>query len=220
MVSNSPKARDKITTIVSDLDGTLTKVDLLDLLAESVGNGKESQDIRALYQESKEDGIGSLISRVSLLKGISLDTVSLVLDEKWLRAGASIFSQYIYLRFRYRILATGNISTIANFFGHILGCDKVLSTQLDIIDNKIVSLARNNVYKTVDHLANYLESQEISPENCIYIGDGVSDIPFFNYCKLSIAFNASPEVSKYASASGHGDLKNLCSVIGRILDDN
>ena len=56
-------------------------------------------------------------------------------------------------------------------------------------------------YGKVDCLNDYCLENNITPEECIAVGDGSTDIPLFKHCHRSIAINASPSAIQSASCS-------------------
>lgn len=59
-------------------------------------------------------------------------------------------------------------------------------------------------------LREYCAAHGIAPEECAAVGDGVTDLPLFRWCGLSIAFNGSPAAEMTATyAVRSGDLRDI-----------
>lgn len=94
------------------------------------------------------------------------------------------------------ILITAGPKQVAEFACKIWKLDGCYGSDYEIADRKFTGRIINHIgdQGKIACLQEYCNKYEINPNNCIAIGDGVSDIPLFEYCGCSIAINYSDAV--------------------------
>jgi len=91
------------------------------------------------------------------------------------------------------ILVTAGPKQVAEVACNIWGLDGYYGSDYEIVDRKFTGRIINHIGDKgkISCLQEYCNKYEISPDNCIAIGDGASDIPLFEHCGCSIAINYS-----------------------------
>ncbi len=199
--------------VIFDFDGTLTRVDVLDHLAGCSNKQVESARIRADFQTGKIDGITCLVQRVSLLDGLALDMVKHFLNLELLRSGYRELQAWLHKSGLRVLLVSGNICPVLQYYAGIFNAEMVFCTAPEVHNGKITGLNPQKVGKKTALVNAYLSEHGIRPEATIAIGDDRSDIPFFDLCGWSIAFNADTFTSAKAKQSLKGNLTDLRLVL-------
>jgi phosphoserine phosphatase len=114
------------------------------------------------------------------------------------------------------ILITAGPKQVAEFACKIWRLDGYYGSDYEIVDRKFTGRIINHMGDKgkITCLQEYCKKYEINSNNCIAIGDGVSDIPLFEYCGCSIAINYSNRViGKATHYIKTDDLSDILSFI-------
>lgn len=206
--------------IISDLDGTLTRVDVLDFLTAHMSKETESIALREIYQQGKSHGLYSLKKRIDLLSDMSIATIEYILSNNinfLLREHYLEFADFIRNENISLILVSGNISPVVNFFKDIFYAKEALGTTINIaIDGSLSGMSRSEVGKDLFKIKKILSKKKISFNDVIYMGDDVSDLPFFDIFPQNISFNIS---SKSVANVVDGDLLHAMNIIRKYFKE-
>ncbi len=206
----------KYEAILLDFDGTLTKVDILDYLAQSINKGDESRELSEKFQSGLIDGINCLVQRVGLLSGMEINSLQKLLGNELLRPGYEAFQSWLRASGLQVILASGNICPVVKPYQRAFNAQKVFCSTPTIENGRIVKLELSRFGKQLTLIQNYFAEINIAPEKIIAVGDDLSDVKFFKFCGFSIAFNPKGEAGSYAKQVINGDLNNLCKVLNNL----
>lgn len=187
--------------VAFDMDSTLIRVEVIDELAKAWGVGAEVSAITESAMRGELDFRQSLKKRLSLLKGLPVDTLERIAADIPLNDGAEKLVRNLK-RFGYK---TAVISGGFTFFGERLrerlGLDHVHANELGIADGKLTGEVVGEVVdarRKADLLQAIAESEHISLKQTIAVGDGANDLPMLNLAGLGIAFRAKPLVKEGA----------------------
>ncbi|HZD42574.1 MAG TPA: HAD-IB family phosphatase, partial [Methanomicrobiales archaeon] len=111
-------------------------------------------------------------------------------------------------------LVSGGFTIIASRVGAMLGMDHVYANELVIQDGRVTGevrgpLTKQNSKKEV--LEEICRLENISPHDCMAVGDGSNDLCWAGVVGTFVAFNAKPVVREAADVVVEG--KNLESLI-------
>jgi phosphoserine phosphatase len=190
--------------VVMDVDSTLIEQEVIDLLAEASGVGKEVRAITESAMRGELDFETSLRKRVALLKGQSETIIDQVANEVTLTPGARTLIRTLKKLGHSVGLVSGGFSQVVNPIAEQLGITHVRSNTLEVINGTITGKLLEPI---IDRAGKALALKEIanlenvSPANTIAIGDGANDLDMIATAGLGIAFNAKPTVQEAAHST-------------------
>jgi 2-hydroxy-3-keto-5-methylthiopentenyl-1-phosphate phosphatase len=208
--------------IISDFDGTLTKIDTLDFLTSQFDEGQNKESIE---RKNHEIGEPYLKQRIDKLAGVNVFDIERILGankEIILKDNYSQFIDYIIHNKIDLIIASGNIEPVVKFFSKLFNASHCFFTRSDISeDGKFIEMKNNGIDKNIKTVSEYLKNKMISWNDVIYIGNDTSDIPFWNSTTNSILFcDHNIKLSKYVTFTINGGFQNLITIIESIIKNN
>ena len=196
---------DQIRLVISDMDSTLIAIECVDEIADMLNIKPQVAAITEAAMQGKLDFATSLKKRVALLKGLELQNLEKVYQERlrlnpgaeqWLSglkakniAFALVSGGFTY--FTERLQKKYNLEfTRANILGELE--DKLTGTlESDIIDAQAKA----------DYLHELCQHLKITPTQVIAIGDGANDLLMMKEAGLSIAYHAKSAVQAQANTA-------------------
>lgn len=207
-----------------DMDSTLIQGEVIDELAKMAGVGAEVAKITEAAMRGELDFDASFTRRVGLLKGLREERVCSLLETIPLAEGAErLIGTLRMLGYKTAILS-GGFTFFARRLQERLGIDYVYANELEMADGvvtgRVVAPIVNGERKAT-LLAEIAESENISLEQVVAVGDGANDIPMLKVAGMGIAYRAKPVVRASApqsvSALGLDGLLYLVGVRDRDL---
>ena len=218
-----PLALADFKLIAFDMDSTLISIECIDEVADAVGRKAEVAAItEATMRGEIADFKESLRRRVALLRGVPVDALQKVYDERLrLNPGAERLvaaSRAAGLRV---LLVSGGFTFFANRVKDRLGIDFTRSNLLDEADGrltgKLVQQSWGDICDGAEKRRTLLEVASllgISPGETIAVGDGANDLPMMGEAGLSVAYHAKPKVREQAMVSiEQGGLDRLLEIL-------
>jgi phosphoserine phosphatase len=189
---------------VFDMDSTLIQGEVIDELARLAGVGDQVSRITEAAMRGELDFDQSFTRRVALLQGLLADRVLSLLETIPLADGAERLIRTLRLLGYKTAILSGGFSFFARHLQQRLGIDSVHSNELEIIDGavtgRVIPPIVNGVRKA-ELLAQIANSEGISLEQVVAVGDGANDIPMLNLAGMGIAYRAKPLVRQSADQS-------------------
>ena len=187
-----------------DMDSTLIQAEVIDELAKEAGVGEEVAAITESAMRGELDFQESLRRRLSLLEGLSEESMNTVAERIPLTDGAErLIANLRQFGYKTAILSGG-----FTYFGKILqkklGVDYVYANELEIKEGKLTGGVVGDIVdaaKKAELLQMLAEQEEINLQQVIAVGDGANDLPMLNLAGLGIAFHAKPKVKEGARQS-------------------
>lgn len=187
--------------VAFDMDSTLIEAEVIDELAKAAGVGEKVAAITERAMRGELDFQASFRERVALLKGLDASVLEEVGKGLPLTEGAERLVKTLKaLGYKTAILSGG-----FTYFGRLLqkklGIDYVYANELEIRQGVVTG---NVVGQVVDGarkaalLREIAESEGLSLEQVIAVGDGANDLPMLSIAGLGIAFRAKPLVKENA----------------------
>lgn len=187
---------------VMDVDSTLVKEEVIDLLAEEAGFGKEVAQITEEAMNGQLDFEAALKERVALLKGLPLSIFETVYQSIHLHDGAKDLVEEMHQR-GYKVgLVSGGFHETVDRLAEELGIDYVKANQLAKQNGKLTGeLDGPIVTKDVklQKLQDWASENNLDLSKTVAMGDGANDLPMIRAAGIGIAFCAKPIVKKQAS---------------------
>jgi phosphoserine phosphatase len=209
--------------IAFDMDSTLITIECIDEIAAAVGLKEQVAAItEATMRGEIADFRESLIQRVALLKGVPVQALQAVYDERLrLTPGAEALVSACKAAGLKVLLVSGGFTFFAERLRARLGLDFVRANLLEdaegALTGRVVSQAWGDICDGAVKRATLLDVASlmgIDPAQTIAVGDGSNDIPMMQAAGLSVAYHAKPKVREVADVSiDEGGLERLLELL-------
>ncbi|HEY3634606.1 MAG TPA: phosphoserine phosphatase SerB [Caldimonas sp.] len=219
--------------IAFDMDSTLISIECVDEIADVVGKKAEVAAItEAAMRGEIADYKESLRRRVALLRGVSVESLERVYDERLrLNPGAERLVAACKAAGLKTLLVSGGFTFFSDRVRDRLGIDFTRSNVLEIEDGALTGrgieggvLTGRLVEQPWGDICDGAEKRRMLLETCaelalhpshaIAVGDGANDLPMMGAAGLSVAYHAKPTVRAAARvAIDEGGLDRLLEVV-------
>jgi phosphoserine phosphatase len=203
-VEQSGLARRAKRIVLLDMDSTLIQQEVIDLLADKCGVGKEVAAITESAMRGELDFVASLTTRVKLLAGADADVIQSVKAGITLTPGARTLIRTLHkLGHKVGVVSGGFLDVIEPLLQE-LKIDFYRANRLEMLDGKLTG---NLIGSIIDRsakaeaLREFAASENVNLAQTIAIGDGANDLEMLEIAGLGIAFNAKPAVRAAADSS-------------------
>ena len=189
--------------LIMDMDSTLIQAETIDEIARVAGVGDKVSEITEAAMRGELDFTESLIARVSMLKGITVESIESVHECLHLTEGAENLLKKASSNGCYTALVSGGFTLFAEPIAKSLGFDTISANMLEIDKGKLTGKVQGHIVDSNSKLKtlNQLKKQlGLSREQIIAIGDGANDLPMLSAAGTGIAYHAKPKVQEQASA--------------------
>jgi len=190
--------------VVLDVDSTLIRGEVIEMLADAAGFGPEVATITAATMAGEIDFAQSLAARVALLTGLP----ATVLDE--VRAGITLTPGARTLvrtlkGLGYRVgLVSGGFAQVIEPLAAELGVDYLQANVLELVDGHLTGRVTGPIVDRAAKAAalrEFAAAHDVPLAYTVAIGDGANDLDMLAAAGLGIAFNAKPVVRAAADAA-------------------
>jgi phosphoserine phosphatase len=196
--------RRALRLIVMDVDSTLIRDEVIDLLAARAGRGAEVAKVTAAAMRGELDFAAALRERVGLLAGLSAGVLDEVRRELRLTAGAERLIKTLRgLGYKSGIVSGGFTEVIAPLAAG-LGIDFVAANSLEIASGRLTGRLSGPVIDRAgkaDALRRFAAEAGVPLSQTVAVGDGANDLDMIAAAGLGVAFNARPLVRDAADTS-------------------
>ena len=196
--------RRALRLIVMDVDSTLIRDEVIDLLAARAGCAAEVAKVTEAAMRGDLDFTASLRERVALLAGLSAGVLDEVRGSLRLTAGArTLIGTLGGLGYKFGIVSGGFGQVIAPLAAE-LGIGYVAANELEIAAGKLTGRLSGPVIDRAakaDALRRFAADAGIPLSQTVAVGDGANDLDMIAAAGLGIAFNAKPVVRDAADTS-------------------
>jgi phosphoserine phosphatase len=196
--------RRALRLIVMDVDSTLVRDEVIDLLAARAGCADEVAKVTAAAMRGELDFAASLRERVGLLAGLPAVVLDEVRGELRLTAGAETLIRTLRgLGYKSGIVSGGFTQVIAPLAAG-LGIDYVAANSLEITAGKLTGRLSGPVIDRAgkaDALRRFASEAGVPLSQTVAVGDGANDLDMIAAAGLGVAFNARPVVRDAADTS-------------------
>jgi phosphoserine phosphatase len=196
--------RRALRLIVMDVDSTLIRDEVIDLLAARAGAAGEVAKVTQAAMRGELEFAASLRERVGLLAGLDAAVLDEVRDELRLTAGArTLIGTLGGLGYKFGIVSGGFVQVIAPLAAE-LGIGYVAANTLEISAGKLTGRLSGPLIDRAakaDALRGFAADAGVPLSQTVAVGDGANDLDMIAAAGLGIAFNAKPVVRDAADTS-------------------
>ena len=184
---------------VLDVDGTLIEEEVIDLLGKEAECEEEVALLTAQAMRGKLDFEASLKRRISLLKGLSIDTFDKIYHELHLSKNAVKFINTLQKNQIEVGLVSGGFTPVVERLAKDLGISLFAANRLEIRDghltgNLVGPIISREVKK--ETLVRWADELEVPIDRTIAIGDGANDLAMLKRAGIGIGFCAKAIVKE------------------------
>lgn len=207
------------TFLIADMDSTMIGQECIDELADEVGLKDKVSAITARAMNGEIAFEPALRERVALLKGLSLDVVDRVIENRiTLTPGGKTLIATMQTRGGYTALVSGGFTVFTQRVAEMLGFNEnhanILLQQDGVLTGEVAEPILGRQAK-VDALLSICGRLQIAPEQAIAVGDGANDLGMLEIAGSGVALHAKPAVAAQAKIRiDHGDLTALLYLQG------
>ena len=190
--------------VVLDVDSTLVRGEVIEMLAAQAGCEAEVARVTAAAMAGELDFEASLRARVALLAGLPVSAVEQVRADVQLTPGARTLVRTLK-RLGYAVgIVSGGFTAVTDDLVADLGLDHSLANTLEIVEGRLTGQVVGAVVdraRKAAALREFAALEGVSMAQTVAIGDGANDLDMLAAAGLGIAFNAKPVVRAAADAA-------------------
>jgi len=204
----------KYELILFDVDSTLIKEEVIDLLAEKSGHGPEVSQITAQAMRGEIDFLEALEMRLALLEGLPESVFDEVLSQISFSDGFSELFKYLHRNHFLIGAVSGGFHNVLDELFADLNLDFLRANTLEVKDSKI---SGKLLSQPIDRAAKgqalkeFAASHEIKLEQTVAVGDGANDLEMIELAGLGVSYMGK-EILK-SKADLHLDRPGLNALI-------
>ena len=203
---------------VFDFDSTLMDGETIDFLADELGFKAEVSFITKKAMAGEIDFFESLIQRVALLKGLKKEKVDDICHNLPYMSGAKETIKELKKSGARVVVFSGGFRNATDYAKDILGYDTSFSNVLHEKNGILTGKVGGDMmfgFSKGDMLKRLQSILQISPDDCMVVGDGANDLSMFKYAKTKVAFCANEILKKEAThIIDEKDLRNILKLKG------
>jgi phosphoserine phosphatase len=204
--------------IVFDVDSTLVRGEVIEMLAARVGAQDAVAAITDAAMRGELDFAASLRQRVATLAGLPAEVLDDVGQQLELTPGARTTLRTLR-RLGYHVgVVSGGFRQVIEPLAHELMLDFVAANELEIVDGKLTGRVTGPVIDRAGKakaLRDFAHQAGVPMEQTVAVGDGANDIDMLAAAGLGVAFNAKPALREVADASlSHPYLDTVLFLLG------
>ena len=203
-VQRSGLYRRAMRLVVLDVDSTLVRGEVIEMLAERAGCGDQVAAITEKAMRGELDFEQSLRERVALLAGLAESAVSDVRDSLALAPGARTLVRTLK-RLGYRVaIVSGGFTQVTDTLVAELGLDFSAANTLEVAQGRLTGRLVGPIVDRAGKAAaleRFAGLADVPLSQTIAIGDGANDLDMLGLAGLGVAFNAKPVVRRAADTA-------------------
>ena len=203
-VESSGLTRRAKRIVLLDMDSTLIKQEVIDLIASKHQVGPQVAQITEQAMAGELDFTASLQARVQLLSGADISLLDQVKAEITLSPGARTLIRTLHkLGHKVGVVSGGFLDVIEPLLQE-LEIDFYRANKLEIVDGKITGKLEGQIIDRAakaQALVDFSAIEGVTLAQTIAIGDGANYLGMIEIAGLGIAFNAKPAVRAAATSS-------------------
>lgn len=203
-VSQAGLSRQGRRLVVMDVDSTLIRDEVIELLAAHAGREAEVRAVTEAAMRGEIDFAESLHQRVAALAGLPDSIFEEVVEQVRLTPGArTLVATLQDLGFAIGLVSGGFIEVVGPLAAQ-LGISHVHANALEVVDGHLTGRVSGPVVDRAakaETLRRFAAEEGLPLSRTVAVGDGANDLDMLATAGLGIAFNAKPAVRASADTS-------------------
>jgi len=194
--------------VIFDCDSTIIQGEVIDELAKVAGVSKRVKEMTDRAMQGELDFEQALKERVSLLKGVTAEQLELLSGALNLTPGAEeLISTLHFMGYKVGVIS-GGFTFFTDFLRKKLKLDYVYANELEIKDGVVTGNIKGEIIdanrkgEIIKRIAN---SENISVDQVVAVGDGANDRFMLQNSGLAIAFNPKEILKEYSDGMINSD---------------
>lgn len=204
LLSQSDRNTQLPMLVVSDVDSTFIKQEVIDLLAGFAGKQYEVAAVTERAMNGEIDFKESLKLRVATLKGLPTSVLNEVAQDIVVSDGAVDLIQHLKKQNYHFALVSGGFTQILEPLCQKLEIENFKANTLEIKNDTLTGNIVGDMVDAqakADYLIALSRKFKLPLSNVIAIGDGANDLEMMKIAGISVSFNGKPKVMQAASVS-------------------
>ena len=203
-VSPAGLARQGRRLVVMDVDSTLIRDEVIELLARHAGREAEVAAVTERAMRGELDFAESLHARVATLTGLPVSVFDDVIEAVRLTPGArTLVATLQDLGFAVALVSGGFVEVVKPL-AKSLGIKHVAANRLEVSDGVLTGKVKGEVVDRAmkaTMLKKFAAAEGLPLSRTVAVGDGANDLDMLAAAGLGIAFNAKPAVRASADTA-------------------
>ena len=202
--------------IVTDVDSTFFRQEVIELIAEHAGTRDEVAAVTERAMRGELDFAASLRERVATLAGVPVAALDKVRAAVELTPGARELVAECQARGWAFGLVSGGFAEIVEPVAAELGITLLRANRLEVADGVLTGRTVGPVIDRAAKAATLREwaaTLDIPLEHTVAVGDGANDLGMIEIAGVGVAFNAKPVVREQAPHSIEGRLDAVLDLL-------
>lgn len=187
--------------VVLDVDSTLIRQEVIELLAAHVGSEAEVAAVTERAMRGEIDFAASLRERVAVLEGLPASVIDDVAAAVRLSPGAKVLVQTL-LREGHAVAAvSGGFRQVLDPLAARLELTRAAANELEIQDGVLTGRVAGRIVDRAvkaEVMGQWAQELGVAPEDVMAVGDGANDIDMAHAAGLSVAYRAKPALREVA----------------------
>ncbi|MDR0483293.1 MAG: phosphoserine phosphatase SerB [Cellulomonadaceae bacterium] len=202
--------------VVSDVDSTFIKQEVIELIAHTGGVGEQVAAITARAMNGELEFADSLRQRVTFLRGCPLSVLHDVTDALELNDGALELLEACQERDWPLGLVSGGFHEVVDPLAEKLGITLVAANRFEIVDGRLTGKVEGPIIDRAEKAATlrrWASEYGVPLSECVAIGDGANDLDMLREAGYGVAFRAKAVVAEAARFELDGPLNKVLDFI-------